>query len=547
MKKFNSKHIFIILILTFANICLSGQSTDSLQIPFFERFSNGSFLINNWDVDNAWEISQAHGIPRPSANFAEAISGLYYRSITSNWICKEETTSGDYLVLEFGFKGASTCTDTLIVEISDTTGWHCLGKYSNPSGEWVNKKLNINSFITNNCFKIRFSIAGKNSTPQNQWKIDNISVVEDLEYPTELQAEYFWSSGDFGAKINWYQESPILDNCFSGCPQSWSWEYDPETGVGTTDGSTFSYAAVVNKFFPGSSYLTGLKTYFYDNAFDSITLNVWQGENGEQLVLSQKYTQVQSGEFLSFCILPSVYIVDSVNTIVGITIYGQEVGTYPAALAEGTAHSCKGDLIKLGDEEWDCISDFGPDYNHDWVLSFYFGDNVNEQSLKGFNVYKREDCWSDEFELLEFVESESVDDSAVFFDVFSGIGDPYCEENSYKVKTVWEYFDNGAIVERESIAPYFENTDINYVSVIITGLINEEESNVIAYPNPASTHIIIKPNINTKKLSLFDLNGRLVLTAENTHKLNLNFFEKGIYLLKIEDGKEIIIQKIVIN
>jgi len=81
----------------------------------------------------------------------------------------------------------------------------------------------------------------------------------------------------------------------------------------------------------------------------------------------------------------------------------------------------------------------------------------------------------------------------------------------------------------------FGNTPISFISI---------------YPNPVRSNLTINfdNSVNQKKVSLFDLNGQLIVekqTDENNLSLNLSKLTIGMYYLKVQEDTSIIIKKII--
>jgi len=92
----------------------------------------------------------------------------------------------------------------------------------------------------------------------------------------------------------------------------------------------------------------------------------------------------------------------------------------------------------------------------------------------------------------------------------------------------------------------------NYSSCYLINTKIEEihYSRIQVYPNPTKDKINIKnsENVKIESISIIDLNGHNLLEFENDiNELDLSGFSKGIYLLKLIYGNEIIIKKIVIE
>ncbi|MBP9186840.1 MAG: T9SS type A sorting domain-containing protein [Bacteroidia bacterium] len=91
-----------------------------------------------------------------------------------------------------------------------------------------------------------------------------------------------------------------------------------------------------------------------------------------------------------------------------------------------------------------------------------------------------------------------------------------------------------------------------------TGIINigKEVNNLTVYPNPATNNITVLFNAtnNMSTISILDISGRVVksininqTTDFNTHQINLNDVQKGIYFLQVLNGNSSSIQKIIIQ
>jgi len=72
--------------------------------------------------------------------------------------------------------------------------------------------------------------------------------------------------------------------------------------------------------------------------------------------------------------------------------------------------------------------------------------------------------------------------------------------------------------------------------------------NVNIYPNPAQDviHIDVPVN-NTYEIQIFDLLGKMVLTAQNTPKVNIANLQKGVYFVRVLQEGKTKIEKIVIE
>ncbi|GGG60379.1 hypothetical protein GCM10010976_33960 [Bizionia arctica] len=80
---------------------------------------------------------------------------------------------------------------------------------------------------------------------------------------------------------------------------------------------------------------------------------------------------------------------------------------------------------------------------------------------------------------------------------------------------------------------------------------NEMLKNINIYPNPTNAYVTITlPNTQESKITVYDLNGRLLLNQSNTNgdfKIDLSAYQAGVYLLKIEVNQNQVIKRIIKN
>lgn len=98
------------------------------------------------------------------------------------------------------------------------------------------------------------------------------------------------------------------------------------------------------------------------------------------------------------------------------------------------------------------------------------------------------------------------------------------------------------------------NTECNMVSneVEVTetlGLVSNELENVKIFPNPTHNTVSISlPNVEDTKISVYDLNGRLLLEQSHTSaqiNINLATYAVGVYLLKVETSNREVIKRVI--
>ena len=73
-------------------------------------------------------------------------------------------------------------------------------------------------------------------------------------------------------------------------------------------------------------------------------------------------------------------------------------------------------------------------------------------------------------------------------------------------------------------------------------------SGLLFYPNPVGDYLNIKENIVYDSFSIFDVNGRIIVTSEkNKRTLNVSELNSGVYFFKIVKGEQSRIEKFVKN
>jgi len=87
------------------------------------------------------------------------------------------------------------------------------------------------------------------------------------------------------------------------------------------------------------------------------------------------------------------------------------------------------------------------------------------------------------------------------------------------------------------------NLYIDDISIVEDG-INKTSENTLKgisiFPNPAADMIYIKnENLENSVIGIYDLQGKLILETEITgsgQSIDIKFLDKGIYILRIENG-----------
>ena len=81
----------------------------------------------------------------------------------------------------------------------------------------------------------------------------------------------------------------------------------------------------------------------------------------------------------------------------------------------------------------------------------------------------------------------------------------------------------------------------------------KSELNVKLYPNPAANEVFLEwsANDNVRTISSFDGNGRKIFEYvpkdENTLKVNVETWTKGLHLIKFETEKGVVVKKLIVE
>lgn len=81
------------------------------------------------------------------------------------------------------------------------------------------------------------------------------------------------------------------------------------------------------------------------------------------------------------------------------------------------------------------------------------------------------------------------------------------------------------------------------------GIEKSPEFSVEVYPNPASEQVTISSAMNLiNSVEIADINGRIIFSNEhpgNSYNIDLSEFRKGLYFLRISDGREVTTRKLI--
>ncbi len=545
------EYINLLIIMLLFSFGLNAQTTDTLEFPFIERFSDGSLETNNWttDCDN-WGIIPGEGTPSPSVRFSgyPEISGVYNCRLTSNWISMANIGEEGFVSIKFDLNmhaDDSSLVEKMFVEVFDSVEWHTIMGISQISHIWETRKKDITSLLTHNYFKIRFRISGLNSSAGEYWGLDNIIVYNGAIAPKDIMGDYYWDADSFGVKLQWIDEQPVGSTApITWC--EWPW-FEGNTGVGSSSQETWSWAAKWDSLAYGADSLplTRIRTYIQDIDFDSLVFKIWRGSDGDILQYSKNISSLASeDEICSFFISPPLMLYDTSKLWFGYTVYGQAYNTFPAGLEMEDPIVGYGNLVKMGDQAyWDTLSNYNMDGN--WSLFLDFNEGVY-LTHDGYNIYRKDDD-SDIYSLLKHIDYKNAEENS-YFDKYPSVD----FQTPYWYKLTNQYTDNSCVppVTYESLPAYAPNSDDDFVMVFVTKLRSHNEAGLTIYPNPTISVLSINSQVPIDEIMIFDIEGKNIGGFDGWKKsqiqLVLNEYKKGIYIIKIKSGVRVFSDKFVL-
>ena len=125
--------------------------------------------------------------------------------------------------------------------------------------------------------------------------------------------------------------------------------------------------------------------------------------------------------------------------------------------------------------------------------------------------------------------------TVVYIGTDTSFTDTHADGNFYKVYTVDKAFNY--------------SNELTISSSASASVDNIFSSQVSIYPNPANSILNISSNIDITELQVYNLLGKQVLSRSNlkNNKIDVSSLSKGVYMLKITNGKSVASKKLIIN
>ncbi len=115
----------------------------------------------------------------------------------------------------------------------------------------------------------------------------------------------------------------------------------------------------------------------------------------------------------------------------------------------------------------------------------------------------------------------------------------------------YQFTDNNMLpIKGDNSSVYYRIRQIDFdgrfeYSPILTINPEEKTADIIIFPNPAKTEVFVLSSKEISSIELLDLNGKCIIKVSKSNRLAIENIESGIYILKICQGEEIILKKVI--
>ncbi len=164
--------------------------------------------------------------------------------------------------------------------------------------------------------------------------------------------------------------------------------------------------------------------------------------------------------------------------------------------------------------------------------------NIIEYSTDGGNSYTTMGLPVNEFDITEDYELVTVN-----FEDISAVND----NPDFMIRITWE-----GNTDQSNGNNRYDNITLKgngYGDGVSTRDVTLLEDEVVVYPNPSSGIFMVRTNERIEKISVLDMQGRLVqqIRGENELTLDLTDRAKGVYLIKIDGKSNSVMKKVIIK
>lgn len=109
----------------------------------------------------------------------------------------------------------------------------------------------------------------------------------------------------------------------------------------------------------------------------------------------------------------------------------------------------------------------------------------------------------------------------------------------------YKYFNNKVIAVGNYSDIYIVDFSNLSLATNENDIVNKNNSQLLIYPNPASSSIFFKTNVVLDKVQLYDTNGKKVLCSKENNSINISHLPQGVYFVKFESNGKWLTQKII--
>ncbi|MFA8450235.1 MAG: carboxypeptidase regulatory-like domain-containing protein [Bacteroidales bacterium] len=521
------------------------------ELPFIEDWKDKTIDENKWDNQNNWKINIHEGKPKSCAQFDfNPLVKNYALGLTSNFI-NAVTNEVGRIWLDFDYKldnAINNGEEKLLIQVKNFEGWTTVATYKNETqdnSDWIAQHINISKQSLGKVFQVRFLAQGKNSASIRSWYIDNIEIYHDCSDAPENIAITFknhmensnkdgiylsWDHEDFiPSKDEWlHHDSQIKDDYFqlkgfSG-PVYFGVKYSADELEQYKDGKLKSIR------------------YIFGNGVSAASINIWKINDKEELILDQEIDMetVEYGIWVETEFNEAISIEDGASYLFTLKVESEK-DQPTIGVDKGPGMNNKGDLISQDGQAWNSFNNSMPGSDINWnmgILVDYKEDKIKEKTFE-YIIY-RKNITANETEFYEigstsqqkYIDREHIPANNL------NVGHTY----KYKIKA----FIRGSKSTCES--DFSQEYEIAFEPVNLTEV--GENFDLMVFPNPTSGMLTVKANKTITRLSLYNAVGQLISIKDihsNSHLMDLNSCQAGIYLLKVDTQKGSMVKRISVK
>ncbi|MDL2257402.1 Ig-like domain-containing protein, partial [Bacteroidales bacterium OttesenSCG-928-I14] len=506
---------------------------DNYNIPFKEDFASGSINTNFWQADG-WhsDVYVGAGVERTLGLqltvFPDA--GEFEGTLTSKPFDATNASKVylSYLMMAYynGYGLPEFTDDMFYVEVTtDGVNWTKVDSYQPERlNDWRGEMIDISDKVAGRLFNFRFRVEGENNLENDAkaWLFDYIRVETEEPNGNTIPGDliYAISEDENSLHLAWQDPSKLF-----GLTHAKS---SAVTAFGN-EGANMIAVHAFNK--EDLSIYNGLSIQSISVTIGNKRVASSTAEfktavfiNGER-VDSSLVSSYEPGTMNTFILDKPILITSDINDLkIGIEVVRHHANEWP--LAADNYYNVvkgKGDLYSEdGGSTWKKLSDINLGYEYltqcNWSiianLSKTTNNNARTKYIVGYNVYK------DGVKINTDMKYQSHFTTAF-------------EEGIYTLRAF--------SLETEELSSESKgvNVSLNSIETIDNG------NDIKLFPNPASLYVNIEGEYI--KAFIYDINGRLIIQAENESMIPVSHLPAGIYAVNIHTDKGISSHKLIIK